>query len=206
MEDLMHRIGVLDWELFKSGTDGYPLCLSKANLCILQKQVSLQKPILILEDDVEWNGQYEIEVPDDVDSIYLGFSKYAGSPFINECLPEGTYAKFSRVPNYDDLFRVVNTLTTHAIVFVSERFRRFCIEEYGRLSNFTKKINGSMHQNDVYFSRYQRFFNVQSPKRPFFQQSKLYQTNFLDHVEKATNFLIDNTQVDDYAFTMHNVF
>ena len=124
MEALMKRMGILDWEMYKTGTARYPLCLSEANLRVLQKYEFIMKPLLILEDDVDWTLQSEIEVPDDADAVWLGFSKWSGSHFENKFHEK---ARFKRTQT-SSVFRVVSTLTTHAIVYLSARFRAFSIE------------------------------------------------------------------------------
>jgi hypothetical protein len=82
------------------------------------------RPVLILEDDVAASDPFTsvVDVPDDADALYLGTSSYGAIDAEGRSLGcEGAIA--GQVVS-DRLFRSHNMLSTHAILYISDRYRR----------------------------------------------------------------------------------
>lgn len=174
MEQLLNKIGFTNFEFYKSGTENYPDCLSLATIDILKN--NLDNPIIIFEDDIEWNGNYEIEYDPKYDAIYLGLSKSAGHPTQNIHLGSSQFSKWS-----DKQVRVLNMLGGHAILYNSRRYKEAVI-------NILNNHRNIKYYNDVLFSRLQKDFLVLAEKVPLFYQSAKFNIPFL---EEHTNFVIN---------------
>ena len=74
MDSLLTELGFKDFTHYKSGTEAYPRCLSIATIEILKQYPNI--PILLLEDDIEFNGIDEFDFVDDADAIYFGAVSY----------------------------------------------------------------------------------------------------------------------------------
>ena len=95
----------------KSGNK-YPDSLNDAHVNILRKTAD-NSPVLILEDDVKWDGTMELEVPDDADAVYLGNSNRGN-----------TLLKWSSLSKFDSqYYRVYSMRATHAILYISSRYK-----------------------------------------------------------------------------------
>ena len=81
----------------------------------------LRPPFLVLEDDCRLTPQFQcrLEVPDDADAFYLGISHWGMLPDD----PDQGVMHATVATCHDSRFlRVHNMLSSHAIVYVSERF------------------------------------------------------------------------------------
>jgi hypothetical protein len=96
---------------------------AQSHLNILER-ADLRTPFMILEDDCQFTSgfRYRFELPADTDALYLGVSSYGilrkgarNVPTINGV----RFAPFG--PSY---LRVFNMLGTHAVLYLSERYRR----------------------------------------------------------------------------------
>jgi hypothetical protein len=95
----------------KSGNK-YPDSLNDAHVNILRKNVD-DVPVLILEDDVKWDGTMELEVPNDADAVYLGNSNRGN-----------TLLKWPSLSKFDSkYYRVYSMRATHAIIYISSRYK-----------------------------------------------------------------------------------
>ncbi len=173
-DNLLKTLGFTNFSHYKSGNEAYPKCLCDANIDILQN--NLDNPILILEDDLGYIGMENIKIPEDADAIYLGLSKSGGHPTENKDLGSSCF-----LPHSDKLVRVINMLTTHAILYISRRYKEAVIDILK--SNTT-------HYNDVLISRIQKDFNIYALKTPVFYQSAKFGN--VQHVENWTNIRIIN--------------
>jgi hypothetical protein len=191
-EALLRTIGFTSITHHKSGTEAYPACLATATIDILKQHLD-DMPVLILEDDVDMycplNEDTVIEFPPLTDAFYLGMSKHAGHPTENSHLGN---AKVDRIgPAY---LRILNMLSTHAIVYVSRRYKEAVIQALTTVPAGT--------HTDVAISRLQPHHFVFSLRHPL-----LYQSGSLGNdprVEFATKFEVpdaDTTVVTAfYAF------
>lgn len=109
------RIPAIRSSLYQVG-----LAESYKNALILGVQT--KKPFLVLEDDSYpvKNIPEEIMLPDDADAIYLGCNTW-GVPQNHKMGEDATEngARFSLVPGYENIFRVRNTLSSHAILYIN---------------------------------------------------------------------------------------
>jgi hypothetical protein len=171
---LLNRLGIKNVKMYKSSTDNYPLCLSKANINILQENLN-DTPLLILEDDIEITRWFheEIEYPEETDAFYLGFSRSGGSKTDN--IYDGESIIVKKDWKY---IKILNMLTTHAILYVSKRYKQAVID-------ILSSVNTSYY-TDVLISRIQGQYNVYGYYYPFFYQSSALDNSM--HVEMFTNF------------------
>jgi hypothetical protein len=160
MDSLLHRIGFTDIVHYVSGTENYPACLINATMAILQKYMYV--PFLLLEDDVEFTDIYEFDYNKNVDAIYFGLSKYAGSLTRNSWEGLAIHEKYSQTQT-----RVLNMLGAHAIFYNSVRYKQAIIDI---LSPY-KEIS---YNSDVLISRIQKNYLVLAEKNPFFYQSSKF--------------------------------
>lgn len=114
---------------------------------------SASVPLLVLEDDAKVTRQYKdsIEIPAGADAIYLGWSR------ANTAMKVLDYNR--------DFVRIKGSLTTHAILYITERYKQKAIE-------VTKQaIYEHQMPLDIAFANMQADFNVYAVRRPFFVQS-----------------------------------
>ncbi len=116
-------------------------------------------PFIILEDDCSLNREFnsEVELPDDVDSLYLGISHWGR--YLNHSGPYVHYTQYS-----DEVVRVYNMLATHAIAYLSDYYVDVC-----------KRIayhSGYEVENhlDIGFAEVHKLYNVYSFDEPIFRQ------------------------------------
>ena len=173
MTTLLDKIGFKDITHFKSSSHRYPMCLTIANIEILTKYKT--EPILILEDDVDFTGIENFDFVEEADAIYFGVSKSGGHPYQNcdkgECIVK---------PYSDTQVQIMNMLTTHAILYISEKYKNAVIEQL--------KNNLRSHC-DVMISRLQPHFKVLANKKPSFYQSARFNNGHYD-LQRHTLFIL----------------
>lgn len=110
-------------------------------------------PTLVLEDDATITPAYKntFEVPDDCDAVYLGVS--TGSPGYVSC-------RYN-----DDFLRIGRMLAAHAILYVSERYKKAALEQA------EKFVYGLKYPWDISPSTIQEHFLVLTPNLPYYIQS-----------------------------------
>lgn len=114
---------------------------------------SIPTPLLILEDDVEFTENFNpvLNIPDDVDGVYLGIS-------------HGNVNYKTKKYN-DDYLRIGGVLATHAILYLTPQFRQIM----GELGNYCLDI--MKHPWDIASSNLQFKYKVITPNLPFCYQS-----------------------------------
>lgn len=124
---------------------------------ILKKNI--KPPFIILEDDCVLNGDFLhcMEVPDNADALYLGISHWGR--YLNH---SGPYVHYEKIT--DELVKIYNMLTTHAILYLSEEYKNIC----KRIAYYY----GYMIEDhvDIGFAEIQKFFNVYALDNPLFVQ------------------------------------
>jgi hypothetical protein len=88
-----------------------------------------QGPFLLFEDDAMPMDNFykDIEIPDDADAVWLGFSNWGYDPFGEP--PQGAgLGKVEAVPGFSDVYRATNILTTHAVLHINPAFSRAVVE------------------------------------------------------------------------------
>ena len=175
MEALLSRIGFKHITHFKSSSESYPECLSKATIAILSAHLN-DDPFLLLEDDVQQykplNADTDLDIPEDADAFYLGFSRSGGHRTENKC--DGEAAVLFKNP----YIQILNMLSAHAIVYKSKRYKQRVIDELQAQTTLT--------HSDVILSRLHPEFYVYGYCYPLFYQSKDFGNT--RHVENATKF------------------
>jgi len=116
-------------------------------------------PFIIIEDDCALNKDFinEIEIPDDADALYLGISHWGR--YLNH---SGPYVHYESID--DEIVRVYNMLTTHAIMYLSSTYVDIC----KRISyHYGYEVEGHL---DIGFAEIHKFYNVYSYDEPLFRQ------------------------------------
>lgn len=135
-----------------------------SHIDILRSNAS-NTPFLILEDDVATGKGYKqtIEVPDDVDAIYLGYSMWGYDPERAKKFSKmDTPTTFKKITT--NIYKISHMLSTHAIMYCSERY-----------SNAVADIMESIWKQEQWHCDYacaliQNEFNVYAPANPYFFQ------------------------------------
>ena len=185
MNSMMTRIGFHDFEHFKSSTEDYPDCLSKATIDILTKYMDC--PVLILEDDVEFTGIGDFDMFCDVDAIYFGLSTSAGHPTNNIHHGPAMYTCYSKTQ-----VRILNMLSAHAILYISPSYKQAVI-------NTLKEKLGQKLYNDVLISRLHASYLILANRKPSFYQAALF--NKTDHEERHTKIEFNDKQLSSTVVT-----
>jgi hypothetical protein len=116
-------------------------------------------PLLILEDDAKITNDFNpiLEVPENIDGIYVGTS--AGNP----------YYMTKRYNN--DFLRIGNILSTHAVLYLSETFKK-------NVSDVTKLfVYHYKKPVDIGVASILQHFKVLAPNKPFFVQADDRESN-----------------------------
>ena len=143
------------------------------------------EPLLILEDDVGVSEHYApiIEAPADADAVYLGASIFGAVDLIG-------YVGFTHMlladPVGEDFLRVYNLLGTHAIVYLTERFKQATAETIAH----TMIDLGQEHDKGM--ARLQERFNVYALRRPmFYQAAGLQKASVGPRQEEVTKVVLE---------------
>ena len=171
VESLLKRIGCKNVIHYKSSAENYPACLTSATIAILESH--MDSPVLIVEDDIEFTGVDTFDFVPEADAIYFGLSRSGGHPTENR--DEGSSIV---LPYSDSQVRVMNMLTTHAILYISSSYKRAVIDVFNQYKD--KK-----YYNDVLLSRLQQNFLVLANKKPSFYQAAKFNKGM--HEETWTN-------------------
>lgn len=174
MDQLLKRIGFKDIIHFKSSTENYPDCLCKATIDILTTY--MEEPFLLLEDDVEFTGNSNLDIVPEADAIYCGLSLSAGDPLHNSHKGTLQYEHYS-----DTQVRILNMLGGHAVFYASKRYKHAVID-------ILRANIGEKYYNDVLISRIQSKYLVLANKIPAFYQSARF--NKGTHEEEYTKITI----------------
>lgn len=178
MIELLNKIGFKSIIHHKSGNESYPKCLVKANIDVLTENLN-DEPFILIEDDVEafleLNSEFEFDMPEDTDAFYLGFSKSGGHKTLNLHDGWSTIQKIS-----DKHIRILNMLTTHAILYKSKSYKQRIIRE------LEKVMQNPSYYNDVVISRIHPEYNIYGYHYPLFYQSVKWGN--VQHTEDYTKF------------------
>jgi len=129
-------------------------------------------PFLIVEDDIVLkNNKIVFSVPKTLDALYLGISKWG---FYNG---KGLL-QLSTEKHDDDLYRVYNMLSAHAIVYFSKDYVQALLKSY----KFFIEI---AEAHDFVNAELMKYYDVYSVCNPVFYQSGYNEVN--------TNFLLSET-------------
>lgn len=140
----------------------------KSHVRALKRSVEKNSPSLILEDDVNSTEWYKesITIPEDADAVYLGTCLNGLHPDWKKrdanCACCSNPILLSRT---DEFYRISGMLTTHAILYVTDKYKKHCIE-------IIEQDDGRNHCDVLMASRMQDF-KVYACKKPIFYQDCL---------------------------------
>jgi GR25 family glycosyltransferase involved in LPS biosynthesis len=192
-EKLLSGLNFTNYERYpaKTGQNAIEGC-ALSHIDILRSNKS-NTPFLILEDDVASGKGYtnSIEVPDDADAIYLGYSLWGYDPDRAKNFSKmDTPTTFKKVTN--NIYKISNMLSTHAIMYCSERYANAAADIMELI------WNQQQWHCDYACGLIQNEFNVYAPANPYFFQydywtmpwtyvplSKFFEMNMI--YKKATN-------------------
>jgi hypothetical protein len=121
---------------------------------------TIKPPFILFEDDCQiQNFRPVIRVPDNIDALYLGNSAIARS---NSYI--GHYLDYHLVDGYNDLYRIYDMLSGHAILYYSNQYVDLC----KRITYHAGYI--IQHFQDWGFAEVQKWFNIYTFDEPFFNQ------------------------------------
>ena len=143
-----------------------------------------QRPLLILEDDVGVTESFRhvIDIPDDADAVYLGASIYGAISLVDYV---GFTDSVAADEVNDELLRVYNLLSTHAILHVSERFKAAAAEAT------LQAIVDRDWEHDKAMAQLQETYTVYAWRRPmFYQAAALQQPHIGQKQEDVTNITL----------------
>jgi hypothetical protein len=126
------------------------------------------KPFIVLEDDiVEYSFRERIDVPEDADAYYLGVSIWG--------LVSGNGKRvISLEPHEEDVYRIYNMLSAHAILYLNLDYVRFLFKSI----DFFIKIETNQDKGRAESMKY---WNIYAGKKPLFAQSdKFYKSTAFD--------------------------
>ena len=142
-----------------------------------------QLPLLVLEDDVAASEHYSpiLTVPDDADAIFLGASNFGALSIVD-------HIGFAQMMLADEaahgLLRVYNLLSAHAILYLTERFRRAAVQ------SMTKCVVDLGRPPDCGLAMIESDFNVYSVKDMRFYQAAELQPPGRAILEEWTRFTL----------------
>jgi len=123
-------------------------------------------PFAIFEDDVVSYKEYkDIDVPDNIDALYVGTSPWGFVP--EEAL--GIYDSISAELLRGDVYKIYNMLSAHGIIYFSKIYVDFLI------NSLPKAIEYKCNQ-DIIRAQSQKFFNVYALDMPLVYQSDTEET------------------------------
>lgn len=137
---------------------------------------------LILEDDIgttEWYNK-QIDVPSDIDALYLGVS---GHGYV-EGYRDGIGGVVKTTKYSESLIQIYNMCSAHAIVYCSKRY----IDAAYKMSLYCLEHNIAW---DLGIASIHKHFNILTPLAPWFYQTEQEpQTNFKLKVSNVNRKLI----------------
>jgi hypothetical protein len=178
MFELLNKIGFKIIIHHKSGNENYPTCLLKAFIDILTENLN-DEPFILIEDDIECflelNSETDFDMPEDTDAFYLGFSKSGGHKTLN------SHDGWSQTEKISDKYiRILNMLTTHAILYKSKEYKERVIKE------LTNLLDKPLYHSDVIIARLHPEYKIYGYHYPLFYQSVKWGN--VQHTENYTNF------------------
>lgn len=157
--------------------------LKRVTVDILKNNLN-DEPILILEDDIKLSPGYigkplKIDFKEDTDAFYLGYQRFGIGLYD---VKDKMYLLLQYEKLGEDDYRITNTMTAHAIVYKSKKFKERVIKEF-------EKENPK--PNDAILSEILKEYRVYGKNEPmFYQSAQLNNGNYA--VEHNTKFKIDS--------------
>lgn len=134
----------------------------------------LKAPFIIIEDDCNVNiFKEQIIVPDSCDGVFLGHMGYTSTFDLEK--PPKAKVNYEKLSEFDDLYRIFDVLSAHAILYLSQEY----------VNNTIKTINNnvdSYRPHDVFTSRLQKQYFICSVGEPIFYQNGVYKEKTNKHL------------------------
>jgi hypothetical protein len=139
----------------------YYVGLCEALYNALSLGISSGRPFIIFEDDAMPTELFrsEIEIPDNADATYLGFSDwgFTGDTSDMNNLAKSELARIKVVDSFSDVYRVSNILSCHAILYHNMEYAKKValsmkksFEETYQYSDISIVADGLFEENIVY--------------------------------------------------------
>lgn len=184
---------VMDISKFKSGATGHlrMLDLGLRN----QDRCKPFQPFILLEDDVSIYREIPniIEIPDDTDILYVGFSPWGIKN--NNKEPTGTAGREVYYTNVDDnTVKIYNMLSSHGLMICSplgaHAYQKALLESFYKNRHY-----------DLNIASLQPYYNIYILKKPLVFQDPKYGGHLCtkNEVEKCSHF-INKKIPDEYVF------
>lgn len=164
MDRLLLDNGFKNIKRFSGKRAGKRVGCSMSHSALLQQIIKDNiYPCLILEDDLEiYNFRKIIEVPDDADAMYLGFSRYGWNHNQDEPFPKSL--KITELNN--EYHRLYNMLARHAIIHFSPAYDQVCVD---MMHKFIEDPD-TYKAGDVSISRFHPEYKIYALNEPVFYQ------------------------------------
>lgn len=152
---------------FIYGEKTTPYSKGLAECHIQALQMSKDNPCLIMEDDVTPTPYYDVRnfcnesfaLPDWADALYIGTSIFG------RIKGQTLYGGLLASDYSEDLLRVYNQLSLHAVIYISQKYKDACIE---RFENYVMNPEGGC---DDVIADNMKYFNVFCLTSPYFYQN-----------------------------------
>ena len=120
----------------------------------------VKPPFILIEDDcLPLNFIDDVDIPDDADAVYLGISSWGR---MNS--HSGPCVQYDEVEGHDNLVRVYNMLSTHAILYLNPDYIDLC----RRIAYQSYLIADHL---DIGFADVQKYYDVYAFDNPMFYQT-----------------------------------
>lgn len=164
MDRLFVDYGFTNVRRFQGEKAGKRVGCSMSHAALLKQVIKNNiYPCLILEDDLEiYKFIKTIEVPDDADAMYLGFSRYGWNHNKDEPFPKSL--KITELN--DEYHRVYNMLARHAIIHFNPAYDQACVDIMNKFIDDPEKYKAG----DVSISRLHPEYKVYALNDPIFYQ------------------------------------
>lgn len=164
MEKLLQDNGFTNINRFNGKKSGKRVGCSMSHSSLLQEIIKSNiYPCLILEDDLQvYKFRKTIEVPDDADAVYLGFSRYGWNHNQEEPFPKSL--KITELN--DEYHRVYNMLARHAIIHFNPVYDQACIDIMNKFIQYPDVYKAG----DVSISKLHPKYKIYSLNEPIFYQ------------------------------------
>lgn len=165
MERLLIDNGFKNIVRFDAKKAGKRVGCSMSHAALLEEIIKKDDyPCLILEDDLAlYEFRESIEVPDDADAMYLGFSRYGWNHNQEEPFPKSL--KITELS--ENHHRVYNMLARHAIIHFNKDYDQACVEVMNKFINDPEKYKAG----DVSISAFHPQYKIYSLNVPIFYQN-----------------------------------
>ena len=147
----------------QSGSTGFSRMLYAA--IINQDRTKPFQPFILLEDDIKKYREFpeELDIPENSDILYIGLSSWG---MTNAQLGSNGTVSFLKVPDYPDIVRINNMLSTHGFMVCSMvgllTLQKCLFEDYYRKRGY-----------DMALAHIQPHINAYALKKPLVYQYKL---------------------------------